>query len=199
MCDFYRCSAADYVRPLVEKLARRFGLAGNALWRLVADAIAARFLDAGRRFRCLEDARESAMTILRAGWIAAMQSPASFLRSDPAPRDEQQRKLLSLKFRARGGCCRYYTVEDGELCETCVLKKPEERKAELLRAMRRRYESDLQRGGLAIMQKAVGHAEPLQKSNPIADSSWATRYWNGSRHQAATVNRVTKTRVNMIF
>ncbi|WP_442580069.1 (2Fe-2S)-binding protein [Mesorhizobium sp. ASY16-5R] len=58
-------------------------------------------------------------------------------------RDEGQRELLSWTFRARGGCCRFYTVEGGKLCSTCVLKNAAERDNELLDAMRRRFGSPI--------------------------------------------------------
>lgn len=139
LCDFYRRSVEDHVRPLVEKLASRSGLSSNALWRLVADAIAACFLDAGRRFGCLEEAKATAMTVLKYPGSPLYNRQLHFF--DLTLRDERQRELLTWTFRARGGCCRYYTVEDGTLCETCVLKKPADRNAELLRVMRLRYAS----------------------------------------------------------
>lgn len=137
LCGLYRRSVEDHVRPLIGKLAGRTGLSPNALWRLVGDALAGRFLDAGRRLGCLDEAKAAAMTILK--------QPGSPLNNrqlhyfDLTLRDEEERELASWTFRARGGCCRYYRVEGGELCETCVLKKPEKRDAELLELMRQRF------------------------------------------------------------
>jgi len=137
LCDLYRRAIEDHVRPLVEKLADRTGLSRNALWRLVGDAIAGRFLDAGRRFGCLEDAKAAAMTILK--WRGSPLNNRQLHFFDLTLRDNEDHELMSWTFRARGGCCRHYTVEGGELCETCVLKKPEERNLELLELMRQRF------------------------------------------------------------
>lgn len=139
LCDLYRRSTEDHMRPLVEKLYSKTGLARNALWRLVGDAIAARFLDAGRLFGCLDEAKTSAMAILKHPQSPLFNRQLHFF--ELTLRDEEQRNLLSWTFRGRGGCCRYYTVDGGELCETCVLKRPEQRNAELLLAMQRRYAS----------------------------------------------------------
>ncbi|MEO9340300.1 ferric iron reductase [Mesorhizobium sp. SB112] len=137
LCDLYRHSVEDHVRPLIDKLASRTGLSRNALWRLVSDAVAGRFLDAGRRLGCLEEAKAMAMTILKQSGSPLNNRQLHYF--DLTLRDDGERELISWAFRARGGCCRYYTVEGGELCDTCVLKKPEERDAELLEIMRHRF------------------------------------------------------------
>ena len=144
ICDLYRQAVEDHMRPLVETLSDRTGLSRSALWRLVADAIAAAFLDAGRRFDCLEEAQAMAMKILKQPGSPLCNRQLHFF--ELTLRDDQQRKLLSWTFRARGGCCRYYTVEAGKLCDTCVLKKREDRNAGLLRTMQRMFRASANDG-----------------------------------------------------
>ena len=57
LCDLYRCAIEVHFDPLVEQLHAATGLSRSALWRLVADGVAGRFLDAGRRFDRLEQAK----------------------------------------------------------------------------------------------------------------------------------------------
>lgn len=137
LCDLYRRSVEDHFAPFVETLFRKTGLTRNALWRLVGDAIAGQFLDVGRHFARRDAAKAAAMTILK--------RPGSPLNNrqlyyfDLTLRDGQQHDLVSWTFRARGGCCRFYLLEGSGYCETCVLKKPTERDADLLEIMRHRY------------------------------------------------------------
>jgi len=137
LCDLYRHGVEEHFDPLVEQLHAATGLSRSALWRLVADGIAGCFLDAGARFDRLAQAKMSAMTILK--------QPGSPLNNrqlhyfDLTIADDRQHEI-SHTFRARGGCCRYYTVEGGELCSTCVLKPPKERDQELRAAMRRHFD-----------------------------------------------------------
>ncbi len=42
-------------------------------------------------------------------------------------------------FRARGGCCRYYTLPEREKCTTCVLRPSEERDQRLREYMAKKY------------------------------------------------------------
>lgn len=132
LCALFRRSVEDHFHPLVGQLHARTGLTRNALWRLVADAIAGTFLDAGRRFGRLEEAKTAAMTILK--------QPGSPLNNrqlhyfDLTVTDEGHGEI-SHTFRARGGCCRHYTVDDGAVCPTCVLNTPETRDTELRLAM----------------------------------------------------------------
>lgn len=137
LCDLYRRVIEDHLRPLVGTLAGKTGLSRSALWRLVGDAVAGRFLDAGRRFGCLDEAKASALTILKQPGSPLNNRQLHFF--DLTLRDADERELISWDFRARGGCCRYYTVKPDDLCDTCVLKKPEQRDADLLEMMRDRY------------------------------------------------------------
>jgi ferric iron reductase protein FhuF len=147
----FRQSIEDHFRPLIERLHRKSGLSRNALWRLAGDSLAALFLDAGERFQRDVDAQADAMAILK--------QPGSPLNNrqmhyfDVAVRDDErpERALASRTFRARGGCCRYYTAEGGKLCSTCVLKDPVERDQELMNAMR---------SGLSLQVAEVDVAAP---------------------------------------
>ncbi len=134
LARLYRRGIEDHFRPLIARLRDRTGLSRTALWRLVADAIAGRFLEAGRHFDRLTEAKASAMAILK--------QPGSPLNNrqlhyfDLTVRDGTDRAHTHT-FRARGGCCRFYMVESGTLCPTCVLNPADRRDAELRLAMRR--------------------------------------------------------------
>lgn len=139
LCEAYRHAVEDHFAPFVAQVGARSGLARGALWRLAADGIAGRFLDAGRRVGRLEEARAAAMAIVKQPGSPLRNRQLSFF--DLTLRDGAGRALLNWTFRARGGCCRFYTVAGGGLCSTCVLKPAAERNAELLQAMRRRFDA----------------------------------------------------------
>jgi hypothetical protein len=135
LCGQFRAGVEAHFAPLVDVLFRKTGLSRNALWRLVADAVAGRCLEVGRQRGCIDEAKAIGMQVVK--------QPGSPLHNrqlryfDLTLYDDTQKiPLGSWTFRARGGCCRFYTVLNGTLCSICVLKDPEERDAELLEAMR---------------------------------------------------------------
>jgi hypothetical protein len=138
LCACFRRAAEEHFRPLIEALNRKTGLPRNAMWRLVGDALGVAFLDAGRRYDCLEDAKAMAMAVLKAPGSPLKNRQMHFL--DVALRDDAcpDRVLATYTFRARGGCCRYYLIEGKKLCSTCVLQDPATRERLLQNAMRRR-------------------------------------------------------------
>lgn len=109
-------------------------LSRGALWRLAADAIAGRFLDAGRHFGTVGSAKASAMRILKSAGSPFANKQLHYFELTVLDKRLQD---FSYTFRQRGGCCRYYMVEGGEYCPTCVLKTPAERDEELRHAMRK--------------------------------------------------------------
>lgn len=144
LCDRYRAGIEAHMEPLVRQLVRRTGLSRSALWRLVADAVAGRFLEVGRDLGCLETATKAAMMIVKQHGSPLHNRQLHYF--DLTLRDDRKRELLSWTFRSRGGCCRYYTTPGGELCETCVLQEPVVRDERLLRAMREKYDLGLRQG-----------------------------------------------------
>lgn len=127
-----------HMDPLIHRLQGRTGLPWQAMWRLVSDSVAARFLEAGRQFGCEEEAQAEALAILKAPGSPLANRQMHFfeivIRDEAGPR----RIIARRSFRARGGCCRFYTAPGGSYCSTCVLVTPHERRRRIEAQMRHR-------------------------------------------------------------
>lgn len=129
------CAAIHaHFESLIEQLHARTKLSRNGFWRLVADALAGWFIEAGRRLGCLEPAKASAMAVLKRPGSPLNNRQLHYF--DLSVRDPAGQPL-SYTFRGRGGCCRFYTVEGRKYCSTCVLKDPQQRDDDLRQAMHR--------------------------------------------------------------
>lgn len=140
LCDEARRALEDHLHPLVAVLRRKSGLSEGALWRLAGDSIAGDFLEAGRRFCCEQHAKETALAILKRQGSPLANKEMHYFELSLADPADAGRPVLTRTFRARGGCCRYYTAKEGSLCSTCVLRDPDSRDAILLEGMRKRLE-----------------------------------------------------------
>lgn len=129
----FRVELERHFRPVIDAIHIRTRLSRAALWRLAADAIAGRFLEAGRRFGTAEAAKASAMRILKVPGSPLANRQLHYFDLTVFDRHQQE---FSYTFRQRGGCCRFYQVEGGKYCPTCVLKDPAERDEELRLVMR---------------------------------------------------------------
>lgn len=119
--------------PLIERVRAATRLAATAQWRLIGDSFGAVFLEAGQEAGRPEQAKEEAIAVLKHPGSPLKNAQMHFfdleLSAPPAA-------PLRRTFRARGGCCRFYTAKGGRLCSTCVLRDPASRDAMLLDAMR---------------------------------------------------------------
>ncbi len=137
-----RHSLADglalHMSPLVEHLVQRTGLPAQAMWRLVADAVAGRFLDAGCKLDLEEVSKTEALAVLNTQGSPLANPQLHFLditiHDDAVP----GRVLARRSFRARGGCCRYYTAPGGFYCSSCVLLGPAGQRQRLEAGLRRK-------------------------------------------------------------
>lgn len=138
LCACYRQGVEAHFSPIIEALNRKTGLPRSAMWRLVGDALAVAFLDAGRRYDRLDDAKAMAMAVLKQPGSPLANRQLHYF--DVTVRDDAQpdRVLASYTFRARGGCCRYYRIEGRKLCSTCVLQSAATRERLLQNTLRRR-------------------------------------------------------------
>jgi len=130
--EWLRNAIEAHFAPLVEQVYAKTRLGRQAQWNLVADACAALFLSAGEMVS--DQPRGEAQG------LAFVKTPGSHLQNPKTGYFTLEYEGHCETYRARGGCCRYYTVsENAEKCSTCVLLKPEERDARILKYMTERY------------------------------------------------------------
>lgn len=119
-------------------------LSKGAGWRLVADALAAAFLQVGRELGCEAHAKREAIAIIRCRDSLLYNRQTGFFDVQVADPNNPEHVLVSRSFRARGGCCRFYTCDDGRYCTTCVLEKTEVRDDRIRDWMWERYRKGLE-------------------------------------------------------
>jgi len=124
----------DLLAPLVQYLVNRSGLSRGALWRLVGDALSGALLMQGKHAGQEEEAMEIAEAVLRDRGSPLHSRQTGFFRIDLPEQPD-----IAEWFRARGGCCRYYTTEGGAYCSTCVLRDSKSREALLRAHLRRKH------------------------------------------------------------
>lgn len=130
--EWLRSSIERHIAPLIEQIFVKTRLGRQAQWNLVADACAALFLGAG--------SLTSDQPRGEATGLAFVKAPGSPMKNPNTGYFTLEYGGHCETYRARGGCCRYYTVsENGEKCSTCVLVKQEERDQRILEYMAKRY------------------------------------------------------------
>lgn len=133
--EWLRNTIEEHFSPLVEQVFAKTRLGRQAQWNLVADACAALFLGAGELVSDQPRGEAEGLAFVKAHGSPMKNPKTGYFTLEYAGHCET--------YRARGGCCRYYTVsEDAEKCSTCVLVKPEERDQRILTYMAKRYAQD---------------------------------------------------------
>lgn len=112
--------------PLVECLKSLSKLSRGAQWRQAADSLAGAFLTTGQVLNLESEACAEAEALLADPDSAFNNSKTGFVEIS-VDHPSQPGQPIRRTYRARGGCCRYYTADKGKLCATCVLVKDEER------------------------------------------------------------------------
>lgn len=113
---------------LVAALAGATRLSSGSLWRLVTDAVASTLLEAGRAAGQSEAGMALAHEALAAADRPLRNPQCGFFELRAADRAGRPCREWHLR---RGGCCRFYTVEGGETCTSCVLRDQASREARL--------------------------------------------------------------------
>jgi hypothetical protein len=134
-----RAAVATILEPIVINLFATTRLPKPALWRQAADGVVSGFLYTGRPLGCEAQAIAEGEVFLRTPGSPLTNKQSGFLTL--TVEDEATGRSLTETFRQRGGCCRYYTCDDGEYCSTCVLRPTEERDERLRNYMLERMAS----------------------------------------------------------
>jgi hypothetical protein len=119
--------------PLVGQLHQASRLGRSAIWRIVADNIAAAWLTVGKELGRAEQAMADANAVIHAPGSPLSNKQMHFIKVEAQDPAQPERLIACEWFRARGGCCRYYTTDEsgGEVCSTCVLRSPQSMHDEL--------------------------------------------------------------------
>lgn len=131
--EHLRVALETHLAPLIERIHASTRLAHHAQWCLVADSVAALFLHKGQALNDEASGKAEGLAFIKAAGSPMNNPNTSYISLHYLDHCET--------FRARGGCCRYYTVSESgkDYCTTCVLRKPEDRNARLLAYMSKKY------------------------------------------------------------
>ncbi|WP_028669255.1 (2Fe-2S)-binding protein [Saccharospirillum impatiens] len=138
--DNLRRQLEQLYQPLIERLYQHYRLGKAAQWRLVADALAAAFLNAGRQLGDEDYARQEALALIKQKGSPLHNKQTGYFEVTVTDPDKPDRPVARQHFRARGGCCRYYTTEAATYCSTCVLFPQAERDVRLQAYLKSQHE-----------------------------------------------------------
>ena len=110
--------------PLLAAVKQQTGLSVGALWRLVNDSLTFAYLFVGQQLQCEQAAMARAQAIVEA---AGKPLANRQWRYQYCTAERSGEAAIGNWYRLRGGCCRYYTLPEGEYCATCVHLPDEER------------------------------------------------------------------------
>lgn len=125
--------------PLVACLGEMTRFSSGALWRIVGDAVALAFLEVGKQLGAPDRAKTEALAVLKHPGSPLNNPQFHFLDVSSETPDGRR---MTRTFCARGGCCRYYRVDGGEMCANCVLEQPDRREERLREFMLRSAEQE---------------------------------------------------------
>lgn len=125
--DRLRALLTGVLGRMIERLRSESGLSRGALWRVAGDALGYLSLNLGRRIGRERFAMEEAMRLLKAPGARTNNSRLGYVEITVPADAADGAPACSQWFLARGGCCRYYACEGGEVCVVCVLRSPAER------------------------------------------------------------------------
>ena len=126
----------ESMEPIIEEIRRQTRLGKAALWRLFTDALAASYLNTGKRLGLADQAMARAKELVDATGKPLANDQWHFKEYCADAAESPTGRRLSEWFRVRGGCCRYYTLPNSEYCSTCVHLDEPERRARFERHLR---------------------------------------------------------------
>lgn len=139
--DLLRQQIEHLFQPLIERLYQSHRLGRAAQWRLVADALAVAFLMIGRQSGIEEEARAEALALLKQPDSPLFNRQTGYFEVTVTDKHIPEKIVARQHFRARGGCCRYYTSDAASYCSTCVLLPESERNSRLSTYLNQQFEA----------------------------------------------------------
>jgi hypothetical protein len=135
--EWLRTSLEAHMQHIIEAVHAQTRLSRGAQWNLVADSCAALFLYVGKALSDEERGKTQGWAFIKADCSRMRTAKTEYITLTYTDNNNVDHCET---FRARGGCCRYYTVsDDAEKCSTCVLLTPEERNARLLAYLSKKH------------------------------------------------------------